>query len=317
VQAPVITGMEIVALVLAAFLQLVSLSVDQLRETVDAIKAALVAQYVDATEGQRLAGVLDRELAQGFGGAHEPGAFAAAVQSLLQRESRDRHLLMWPGSPGDILTLVPGGRLQGPAIGRTELRPDAVGYVEVRHFLNEQQGNTAIAAQLDGAMRAVAGASALVFDVRLNPGGDLSSAAHLATYLFSTRTHLLNRTLRGRSDVIEVWTGDEVPGPRVPNVPVYVLTSADTFSAGEGFAFALQKIGRAVIVGERTGGGGYSGTFARLPNGFTMFVSTGRTFDPRSGTGWQVDGVRPDREAPASEALDVALRLAAEARASR
>jgi hypothetical protein len=133
--------MEIVALVLAAFLQLVSLSVDQLRETVDAIKAALVAQYVDATEGQRLAG-------------------AAAVQSLLQRESRDRHLLLWPGAPADILKIVPGGRLQ-------------------------------------------------------------------------------------------------------------------------------------------------------------MFVSAGRTFDPRSGSGWQVEGVRPDREAPASEALDVALRLASAARASR
>ena len=183
--------------------------------------------------------------------------------------------------------------------------------MEVRHFLNELQGNTAIAAQIDGATKTVAGASALVFDVRPNPGGDLSSIAHLATYLFAAKTHLLTRVLRGRADMIEVWTRDEVPGPRVPGVPVYIVTSADTFSAGEAFAFALQKIGRAVIVGERTGGGGYSGNFARLPNGFTMFVSAGRTIDPRSGTGWQVDGVRPDREVPAADALDVALTLAA------
>jgi C-terminal processing protease CtpA/Prc len=161
-------------------------------------------------------------------------------------------------------------------------------------------------------MRAVAEARALVFDVRQNPGGDLSSIAHLTTYLFASRTHLLTRAMRGRADTIDVWTRDEVPGPRMPSVPVYVVTSADTFSAGEAFAFALQKAGRAVIVGERTGGGGYSGNFARLPHGFTMFVSTGRTYDPRSGAGWQVDGVRPDREAPALEALDVALRLAAE-----
>jgi C-terminal processing protease CtpA/Prc len=107
-----------------------------------------------------------------------------------------------------------------------------------------------------------------------------------------------------------VWTRDEVPGTRLPDVPVYVVTSGETFSAGEAFAFALQKTGRAVIVGERTGGGGYSGNFARLPNGFTMFVSTGRTFDPRSGGGWQADGVRPDHEVPASEALAMALRLA-------
>jgi len=115
-------------------------------------------------------------------------------------------------------------------------------------------------------------------------------------------------------DAIEVWTRDEVPSARLPHVPVYVVTSADTFSAGEAFAFALQKTGRAVIVGERTGGGGYSGNFARLPHGFTMFVSAGRTFDPRTGKGWQVEGVHPDRAAPAAEAFDVALRLAAGAK---
>jgi C-terminal processing protease CtpA/Prc len=93
-------------------------------------------------------------------------------------------------------------------------------------------------------------------------------------------------------------------------VPVYVLTSAETFSAGEAFAFALQRAGRAVIVGERTGGGGHSGTLMRLPNGFSMFMPTGRSFDPRTGQGWQVDGVHPDREVPAGDALAEALRLA-------
>jgi hypothetical protein len=303
--------MEIVALFVAAFLQLASLSLDQLRETIDAIKAALASQYVEAVEGERLGRALGEELDRGAFAGHDAGAFAAAVQRFLQAQSRDRHLLMWPGSPVDILKIAPGGRLQGPTVGRAELRPDGVGSVEVRHFLNENQGNAASAAQIDGAMRAVAGAKALVFDVRLNPGGDLSSVAHLATYLFTAKTHLLTRAVRGRSDSIEVWTRDEVPGPRLPRVPVYVVTSADTFSAGEAFAFALQKSGRAVIVGERTGGGGYSGNFARLPNGFTMFVSSGRTFDPRSGAGWQVDGVRPDREASAAEALEAALRMAA------
>jgi retinol-binding protein 3 len=303
--------MNMLALVAVALMQLLSLRLEQLTETVEAIKTVLIDQYVQPDEGARLARALGQELERG-GFASDPGAFAAGVQGLLQRESRDRHLLMWPGAPVDILKVAPGGRLNGPAIGRTERRAGGVGYVEVRHFLNEQQGNAAITAQIDGAMGAVAGSSALVFDLRQNPGGDLSAVAHLATYLFASRTHLFTRTLRARPDRIDVWTRDQVPGPRLPDVPVYVVTSADTFSAGEAFAFALQKAGRAVIVGERTGGGGYSGTFARLPNGFTMFVSTGRTSDPRSGSGWQGDGVRPDREVPAADALEVALRLASE-----
>jgi hypothetical protein len=249
--------MEIVALLVAAFLQLASLSLDQLRETIEAIKTALVQQYVDATEGARLGRALGDELGRGpLANAGDPDAFAAAVQKFLQTESRDRHLLVWRGSPVDILKITPSGRLQGPAVGRTEKRADNV----------------------------------------------------------ATRTHPLTRALRGRADSIEVWTRDEVPGPRLPGVPVYVVTSADTFSAGEAFAFALQKTGRATIVGGPTGGGGYSGTFARLPNGFTMFVSTGRTFDPRTGKGWQVDSVRPDREVAAADALEAALRLASDAK---
>jgi retinol-binding protein 3 len=306
----VITDMNILTLVAVALAQLVSLQLDQLRETIEAIKTVLVEQYVEPDEGARLGRALTDELAKGGFAAEVDGdAFAAAVQRFLQGASHDRHLLMWRGAPVDILKLA-GARLSGPSVGKTELRPDGIGYVEVRHFLNEQQGNAAIAAQIDGAMRAVAKAGSLVLDLRQNPGGDLSAVAHLATYLYGSRTHLLTRALRARPDRVEVWTRDEVPGVRMPDVPVYVLTSADTFSAGEAFAFVMQRTGRAVIVGERTGGGGYSGTFARLPNGFTMFVSTGRTFDPRTGQGWQVDGVRPDREVPAADALDVALQLA-------
>ena len=65
------------------------------------------------------------------------------------------------------------------------------------------------------------------------------------------------------------------------------------------------------MVGERTGGGGYSGTFAAPPHGFTTLVSIGCTFDPRSGHGWQAGGVRPDREVDAKDAPDVARRLIA------
>jgi C-terminal processing protease CtpA/Prc len=180
----------------------------------------------------------------------------------------------------------------------------------VRHFLSESQGNPESSAQIDGAMRSVAGAKALILDLRLNPGGDFPPLARLATYLFAARTHLLSRAIRGQAATRELWTLDDIPGPRRPDIPVYVLTSADTFSAGEAFAFALQKAERAVIVGERTGGGGHSGTLLRLPNGFSMFMPTGRTFDPRSGDGWQTQGVLPDREAPAADALDVAIGLA-------
>jgi hypothetical protein len=42
--------MDIMALVVAAFLQLASLSLDQLRETIEALASALAKEYADETK---------------------------------------------------------------------------------------------------------------------------------------------------------------------------------------------------------------------------------------------------------------------------
>ena len=38
-----------------------------------------------------------------------------------------------------------------------------------------------------------------------------------------------------------------------------------------------------------------------------MFLPTGRTFDPDTGLGWEAEGLQPDVEVPADEALEVAI----------
>ena len=48
--------MDMLALLAVAFLQLAALTFEQLRETVEAIKTALVEQYVEPMEGTQLAG---------------------------------------------------------------------------------------------------------------------------------------------------------------------------------------------------------------------------------------------------------------------
>ena len=43
-----------------------------------------------------------------------------------------------------------------------------------------------------------------------------------------------------------------MPGTRYLDRPVYVLTSGHTFSGGEDFAYTLQALDRATVVGETT-----------------------------------------------------------------
>lgn len=103
------------------------------------------------------------------------------------------------------------------------------------------------------------------------------------------------------------WTYEDVPGPRLAEVPVYVLTSGFSFSAAESFTFGLKINDRITQVGERIGGGGYWGQEVDLGHRFVAFVPEGRTFDPETGEAWEAEGLEPDLAVPHAEALDTAL----------
>src|SRR5262249_20562776 len=139
------------------------------------------------------------------------------------------------------------------------------------------------------------------------PGGNRDPVRYFASYLFEKGTLLLKVITRGVQRPVEVTTVDDVHGRRRPDVPVYVLTSRRTASAGEMFAFSLKMSHRATIVGERTAGAGHSVRFTPRPHGFFMLVPISRNVDPRTGAEWEGEGVAPDVDVSADRALDVAL----------
>jgi hypothetical protein len=89
--------------------------------------------------------------------------------------------------------------------------------------------------------------------------------------------------------------------------PVYVLTSVRTFSGGEEFAYDMQVMDLAELVGETTGGGANPGGTGPLAAGLTMFIPGGRAQNPITGTNWEGVGVIPDVAVPSENALKVAL----------
>ena len=91
---------------------------------------------------------------------------------------------------------------------------------------------------------------------------------------------------------------------------IFVLTSNDTASAGEGFALALKRTQRATLIGETTAGAGHFGRTVSLPGGYRAFIPVGRPFDPDTGKGWEQTGVEPHVSVPADRALDEAVRRA-------
>ena len=107
------------------------------------------------------------------------------------------------------------------------------------------------------------------------------------------------------------WTLPYVPGKRFGSQkPIYVLTSAETFSGAEEFAYNLKNLKRATIIGETTGGGAHPGDVYRLSAHFESFIPGGRAINPISGTNWEGTGVEPDIAVPRDKAFKVAYTMA-------
>jgi hypothetical protein len=189
---------------------------------------------------------------------------------------------------------------------RAEQLPGNVGYLKFNMF-----ADTAMcAATASAAMTFLAGTRALIIDMRENGGGSPGMVAFVSSYLFDRRTHLNDLWTRRTGKTEEFWTRDSIPGRRFGGEkPVYVLTSARTFSGAEEFTYNLKNLKRATIVGETTGGGAHPVAGHRIDEHFIIGVPFARAINPITHTNWEGVGVNPDIMVPANDALATAQKL--------
>jgi C-terminal processing protease CtpA/Prc len=161
------------------------------------------------------------------------------------------------------------------------------------------------------AMNFLAHVDAIIFDLRDNSGGDPKMIALISSYLFDQPTHLNDIYNRKEDSTTQYWTLPFVPGVRLPDKPAFVLTSKYTFSGAEEFSYNLKNLKRATIIGEATAGGAHPVMGRPIDDHFVIGVPFARAINPISKTNWEGTGVEPDVPAKASEALEVATKLAA------
>jgi hypothetical protein len=186
---------------------------------------------------------------------------------------------------------------------RLEILPGNVGYLEITAFAEAPGVDQVIA----DALRFLERTDAVILDVRRNGGGS-GRMSHLLFSHFLEVTPVPTIRVKDRSPEggFEMQSVADVPGPRRPDVPLYVLTSRRTGSAGEEFSFVLHNLHRATLVGERTAGAGHMVNSFDLPDGFVAGISITRVSDPKTGLEWEGIGVQPDVRVDAERALGVA-----------
>ena len=107
-------------------------------------------------------------------------------------------------------------------------------------------------------------------------------------------------TLRTKAGKETVYTSDQDE----VGLPMAVLVNADSISAAEFFAAALQEYGKAVIVGEQTIGKGYSQQNYELSDGSALHLSDQEYFTP-NGKSLIGTGIQPDVPSSAPEGFDL------------
>lgn len=195
---------------------------------------------------------------------------------------------------------------------QAEILPDNIGLIKFDIFADpEICGATASA-----TIKQVKDVNALIIDMRANQGGMPAMVAYVTSYFFEKPTHLNDIYNRAEDTTRQWWTLAQVPGDRLISQPIYLLTSKRTFSAAEEFAYNLQALGRAKIIGETTGGGAHPVCEEQINAQFTLIVPCERSINPITKTNWEGTGVKPDVEVPSEIALDKALALIAEVSSS-
>lgn len=150
---------------------------------------------------------------------------------------------------------------------------DNIGYIYIGSF-SDGVGEFSIAM----ALQQLAMCNGLILDVRSNGGGNVSSAATLASFFTDKRTlvgYIMHKRGAGHTDF-------STPEPRYiePNTyynrwhkPVVVLANRGSYSATNTFISDMKHFDGVVIMGDTTGGGSGMPISSELPNGWSVRYS--------------------------------------------
>ena len=163
-----------------------------------------------------------------------------------------------------------------------QMLEDHIGMVTIENFDGRCAEETiaAIEALLDQ------GATKLIFDVRNNPGGYKTELCKVLDYLLPEGPLFRSEYYDGK---VQVDESDE----NYLDVPMAVLVNAESISAAEFFAAALDEYDAATVVGEQTIGKGYFQQSYRLSDGSAVGLSVGRYTTP-NGISLTDVGITPD-----------------------
>jgi hypothetical protein len=280
--------------------------------TVQSVAESLRDIYVFPELGQRMANALLRNQAEGkYDDLRRAAKLAEKLTEDARAVSNDLHIWVEVQNPMAQASADPVNRDVGLLrqknydFREVKVLAGNIGYMKF-DMIHDDEEALEITAR---ALADVSGCSALIFDLRNNIGGEWGTAGMILGYLLPGGTLLGYLYDRDGSIIEERTVPDSIQGvPFDDDVPVYVLTSAETGSAAEALAYTLKHMRSATIVGEVSRGMAHPSKEVVVNDYFRVSVPFMRSENALTGTDWEGVGVTPQIKVKADDALKTAIK---------
>lgn len=177
-----------------------------------------------------------------------------------------------------------------------QMLPDNIGLVTINNFdaRSAQETIAAIESLVDQ------GAKALIFDVRYNPGGYKDELVQILDYLLPEGVLFRSEDYSGKQAV-------DYSEASCLKMPMAVLINADSYSAAEFFAAALEEYDWAFTVGANTTGKGYFQSTFQLSDGSAVGLSIGKYYTPKGVSLAEEGGLKVNIPVEITEEMDALI----------
>ena len=287
-------------------------------EVVNNLARSLLDNYIFADKAQNMKNLIRKNLAAGlYDNITYPEEFAYNLTKDLHSVYKDLHLSVRfnprlekrlsdtsDKSNTEQTKAIEEAKSQNFGFKKAEMINGNFGYIDFDRFYDLNENSRA---KVESVFTSLSSSEALIFDLRNNGGGSPDMVKYICSFLFNKPTHINDLYERRTNKTQSYWTEPLKGSEFFSGIPVYVLISERTFSGAEEFAYDLQVLHRALLIGETTGGGAHPVSPQLITNGFIGFIPFARAVNPVTKTNWEGIGVMPDIKIAADSALDAAV----------
>ncbi len=170
---------------------------------------------------------------------------------------------------------------------KTKVFNEEIGYLRLSSF--QSNSTTNVRNAVYNLRKEASKMSALILDLRNNPGGVLGAAVGISDLFLESGRIVYTKGRTNTSDLEYVANSEDI----LKGLPVYILINGGSASASEIVAGALQDNKRAIIYGEKSFGKASVQSIQEMFDGSALKLTTARYYTPNDRN-IHGNGIEPD-----------------------